>query len=39
MLAEEEERRIDEAIVEGYTLIPPKPEQEEVFRASASLLA
>ncbi len=34
MLVEEEERRIDEAIVEGYTRIPPTPEEETMARAS-----
>jgi len=34
MLVEEEERRIDEAIVEGYTRIPPTPEEEAMARAS-----
>ncbi len=35
MLAEEEERRIDEAIVESYTRIPPTPEEEAMARALA----
>jgi Arc/MetJ-type ribon-helix-helix transcriptional regulator len=35
LLADEAERAIDRAIVEGYTRIPPTPEEDEYARRSA----
>ena len=35
LLAEEAERTLDRVIVEGYTRVPPKPEEDAYARASA----
>jgi Arc/MetJ-type ribon-helix-helix transcriptional regulator len=35
LLADERERAIDRAIVEGYTRIPPTPEEDEYARRAA----